>query len=176
MPDLSRRVRVGAARIAVVALALFPASAAAQSADDADLKAIQAHTLTMPKYKQYLDATINLANAAAKDPSLGERLDGFGEKSLAEQVKMLESVPQVRGAITASGLAPRDYVLTQGALLQAAMAHAMTKDAKMTSEEVVQKAGVSKANLEFYQQNEAEIGRLAKEAETRAPKSPPKAE
>ena len=48
----------------------------------------------MPKYKQYLDATVNLANAAAKDPSLAQRLDGFGEKSLAEQVKMLESCPR----------------------------------------------------------------------------------
>ena len=56
------------------------------------------------------------------------------------------------------------------------MAYAMTKDGKMAPDEVVQKAGVSRANLEFYQKNEAEIGRLAKEAETRAPKSPPSEE
>jgi hypothetical protein len=37
---------------------------------------------------------------------------------------------------------------------------------------VAQKASVSRANLEFYQKNEAEIGRLAKEAEARAPKLP----
>jgi hypothetical protein len=37
---------------------------------------------------------------------------------------------------------------------------------------VVQKANVSRANYEFYQKNEAEIGRLAKEAEARAPKMP----
>jgi hypothetical protein len=152
MSALDRRVSLKAARVALVALTLAsaaaPAVAAAQSSSDADLKAIGAYTL----------------------PTLGERLDGYGNKPLGEQVKLLESVPSVRGAITATGLTTRDYVLTQGALIQAGMAYAMTKDAKMPADEVAKKAGVNKANLEFYQKNEAEIGRLAKEAEARAPK------
>ena len=165
-------MRTRSAEFAVIGLSLAAPAAWAQSPAEADLKAINAHTLTLANYKQYLDATVNLANVAAKNPQVVKRLDGFGNKPLAEQVQLLDGVPQVRGAITATGLTTRDYVLTQGALLQAGMAYAMTKDAKMPADSVIKKAGVSRANLEFYQKNEAEIGRLAKEAEARAPKLP----
>jgi hypothetical protein len=63
-------------------------------------------------------------------------------------------------------------VLTQWALIQTGMAYAMTKGSGASRDEVVNQAGVSKANLEFYAKNEAEINRLAKEAEARAPKTP----
>jgi hypothetical protein len=166
------RVRACAVRLAVLVLPLAAPAASAQSQADADLKAISSYTLSIPRYKQYLDATVNLANVAAKNPQLAQRLDGFGNKSLTEQVKLLEGVPQVRGAITATGLTTRDYVLTQGALLQAGMAYALTKAGSLPPDSAIKKAGVSRANLEFYQKNEAEIGRLAKEAEARAPKPP----
>jgi hypothetical protein len=158
--------------LAVLALSLASTAATAQSQADADLEAISATTLTMPKYKQYLDATVNLANAVAKHPGLAPRLDGYGEKSLSEQIELLDGVPQVRGAISSTGLTTRDYVLTQGALLQAGMAYAMTKGSGVPVDSIVKQARVSRANLEFYQKNEAEIGRLAKEAEARAPKLP----
>jgi hypothetical protein len=176
MSDFHRRVRTRAAQLATVALVLITPAASAQSSADADLKAIQAYTLTMPKYQQYLDATVNLANAAVKNPQLAGKLEGSGEKSVAEQVKLIDGVPEAKAAIGAAGLTTRDFVLTQGALLQAGMAYAMTKDANVPTEQVVQQAGVSRANLEFYQKNEAEIGRLAKEAEARAPKRPESAE
>jgi hypothetical protein len=172
MSPLCSRLRAHAARLAVLALPLAAAPAAAQSQTDADLKAISAYTLTMPKYKQYLDASVNVANAAAKDPSLEARFEDFGNKSLAEQIKVMDGVPQVRSAIVATGLTTRDYVLTQGALMQAGMAYAMAKGAGMPVDSVVKQAGVSRANIEFYQKNEAEIGRLAKEAQARAPKPP----
>jgi hypothetical protein len=172
MSLISSRLRARAAQLAVLILPLAAAPLSAQSQSDADLKAISAYPLTMAKYKQYLDASINVANAAAKDPTVEGRFEDFGEKSMAEQIKVLDGVPSIRGAITAAGLTTRDYVLTQGALLQAGMAYAMTKGTGMTVDSVVRKAGVSRANYEFYQKNEAEIGRLAKEAEARAPKQP----
>ena len=172
MSGLSNQLRLRVAGFAVMVMSLAAPAASAQSPADADLKAITAHTLTLRNYKQYLDATVNLANVAAKNPALAQHLDRFGNKSLPEQVKLLEGMPQVRGAITATGLTPRDYVVTQGALLQAGMAYAMTKDAKMPPDSVIKQAGVSRTNLEFYLKNEAEIGRLAKEAEARAPKAP----
>ena len=172
MSSFSKQLRLRVAGFAAIAMSLAAPAASAQSPADADLKAITAHTLTLPNYKQYLDATVNLASVAAKDPQLAQRLDGFGNKSLGEQVKLLEGIPQVRGAITATGLTTRDYVVTQGALLQAGMAYTLTKDAKMPPDSVVKQAGVSRANLDFYLKNEAEIGRLAKEAEARAPKAP----
>jgi hypothetical protein len=170
MSSLSSRARTHA--FTVLALSLTSTVATAQSQADADLKAISGYTLTMPKYKQYLDATVNLANVAVKDERLMGRMEGFGNKPMAEQIKLLDGVPQVKGAIAAAGLTTRDYVLTQGALLQAGMAYAMTKGTGMSVDSVVQTASVSRANYEFYQKNEAEIGRLAKEAEARAPKMP----
>jgi len=168
MPSLSRRVCTHA--ITVMALSLPAGVAEAQS--DADLKAVSATTLTMPKYQQYLDASVNLANLVAKNPGLAESMKSSNEsKSIPETVKALESNPRVRGAITSTGLTTRDYVLTQWALIQTGMAYAMTKGSGVSQEEVVNKAGVSKANLDFYAKNEAEINRLAKEAEARTPKT-----
>ena len=169
MPSLSRRMCTYA--LTVVALSLPSAAAEAQS--DPDLKAVSATTLTLPKYKQYLDASVNLANVAAKNPGLAESMKSSNDsKSIDETVKALESNPQVRGAVTSTGLTTRDYVLTQWALIQAGMAYAMTKGSGVAQDEVVNKGGVSKANLDFYAKNEAEINRLAKEAEARAPKTP----
>lgn len=172
MSKLNSHLPARAVQLAGLALSLAAPAVSAQSQADADLKAVSAYTLTMPKYKQFLDATVNLANAAVKNPQLAQGLEGVGNKSVAEQVKALEGVPQIRGAITSTGLTTRDFVLTQGALLQAGMAHVLTKDAKMSPDSVVKTAGVSRANLDFYQKNEAEIGRLAKEAEARSPKLP----
>jgi hypothetical protein len=167
MSSLSRRVCTHA--ITVMALSLYAAVVEAQS--DADLKAVSATTLTMPKYKQYLDASVNLANVTAKNPGIAESMKSDNDsRSIDETVKALESHPQVRAAVTSTGLTTRDYVLTQWALIQAGMAYAMTKGGSVTQDEVASKAGVSKANLDFYAKNEAEINRLAKEAEARAPK------
>ena len=168
MSSLSRRVCTHA--LAVMALSL-PATVKAQQSD-ADLKAVSATTLTMPKYKQYLDATVNLANVAAKNPGLAEGMKDGGEKSIDEQVKMLESKPQVKAAVTSTGLSTRDYVLTQWALLQTGMAYAMTKQTGASQEDMIKQAGVSKANMDFYAKNEAEINKLAEEAKARTPAMP----
>jgi hypothetical protein len=168
MSSLSRRVCTRA--VTVVALSLGGTAVEAQS--DADVKAVSATTLTMPRYKQYLDASVNLANVAAKNPAVADRMKGSGEKSIAEQVKALDGDPQLRGAIAATGLSSKDYVLTQWALLQAGMAYAMSKGSDVSQDEVAKKAGVTKANLDFYAKNEAEINRLAEEAKARAPAVP----
>jgi hypothetical protein len=170
----ARGVLLRAPRLAFFCLLVAATApvAGAQTSGDADLKAISSYTLTMSKYKQYLDATVNMANVAAKNPQLANRLEGYGNQSLADQIKLLDGVPQVRGAITATGLTTRDFVLVQGALIQAGMAHAMIKSMSVPADSVIKTAGVSRANLEFYQKNEGEIGRLAKEAAARAPKLP----
>ena len=165
MSSLSRRVCTHG--LAVMALSLPVAAEAQQS--DADVKAVSATTLTMPRYKQYLDATVNLANAAAKNPGLAEGMKDSGEQSIDQQVKALESNPQVKAAVTSTGLTTRDYVLTQWALLQTGMAYTMTKGTGATQDDMIKKAGVSKANMDFYAQNEAEINRLAEEAKARTP-------
>lgn len=175
MSSLKTSARLHAAFASVMLTIAVPA-ASAQASADPDLKAISTYTLTMPKYQQYLDANVNIAKAASENPQLAGQLDGYGDKSLSEQIKLLDGIPPVKAAIADAGFTTRDYLLTQAALLQAGMAHAMTRDAKMPDDEVVQKAGVNKANLEFYRKNEAEINRLAKEAESRAPAGPDESE
>lgn len=169
MSSLSRRVCTHA--LTVMALSL-PATPAVAQQSEADLKAISAYTLTLPKYKQYLDAMVNLATVASQNPGIGEGMKSSDDESIASQIKELESHPQFRGAITATGLTPKDYVLTQWAMLQTGMVYAMSRGSGASQEELAKKSGVSKANLEFYAQNEAEITRLAKDAEARAPKVP----
>jgi hypothetical protein len=52
------------------------------------------------------------------------------------------------------------------------MAYAMTKGGGASQEDMMKKAGVSKANMDFYAQNEAEINKLAEEAKARTPEMP----
>jgi hypothetical protein len=61
-------------------------------------------------------------------------------------------------------------VLIMGAALQTGMAHALIKTGAMAPEAAVKKAGVNRANLEWYQQNSAEIERLTKEYQAKLPK------
>jgi hypothetical protein len=158
-------------RTACLALlvATVPVVAASQSPED--LKAYGDFRLNLENYQQYLDATINLANVAVMDPVLSKRLNGLGTQPVAEQVKQLTGFPEARDAITRTGLSVRDFVLVQGAALQAGVAHTQVKNHKLTADNAIKKPGVSRANLEFYQQNEARISRLLQDHEMRKPKT-----
>ena len=78
-------------------------------------------------------------------------------------------VPQVRSGISAAGLTTRDFVLTQGAFLHAGLAYALMKQGGFSPDSVIKATQVSRANLDFVRKNEAEITRLTKEAEAKAP-------
>jgi hypothetical protein len=137
--------------------------------DDPDLKAYNSYQLTLPKYKKFLDAMVNLAKAAEKNPAVGQSLEGAGEKSIAQTVAAYNKVPQVRRGISAAGLTTRDFVLTQGAFLHAGLAYALMKQGGFSPDSAVKTMQVSRANLDFVRKNEAEINRLTKEAEAKAP-------
>jgi hypothetical protein len=154
----------------VVAFHLLSApSLASAQADDPDLKAYNSYQLTLPKYKKFLDAMVNLATAAQKNPAVGQSLEGSGEKSIAQAVASYNKVPQVRSGISAAGLTTRDFVLTQGAFLHAGLAYALMKQGGFSPDSAVKTTQVSRANLDFVRKNEAEITRLTKEAEAKAP-------
>lgn len=172
MSRFLRGLRASALGLTVLTLPFAALPAAAQGKSDPDLKAVTDYTLTMTKYKQYLESSVNIANAVAKDTSMLPRLSGYGNKPMAEQIKLLDGIPQIRSALAAVGFTSRDYLLTQAALLQAGMAHAMTKEGQAPSDKMIADAGINRANLEFYSKNEAEIKRLAKEAESRSPVMP----
>jgi hypothetical protein len=158
-----------AIRLAILVLALATTAATAQSPDD--LKAYGDYRLNIENYQQYLDASINLLNVAVMDPVLSKRLHDLGARPVAEQIKQLNGVPEARGAISRTGLTTRDYVLVQGAALQAGKAHTLVKSGKVSLDNASKKPGVSKANIEFYQQNEGRIASLLRDYEMRKPKT-----
>jgi hypothetical protein len=158
MSDRLQRCR--AILLASFALVALARPAVAQVADT-DLAAISAYTLTMPKYKQYLAATQNLTEAAAANPDA--TMEGEGG-SIDDIVARISAIPPAKAAITSAGLTVRDFVLTQGALLQTGMAYGMMKEYKIPKDSIVKTAKVNPANLDFYTTNEAEIKRLAEEA------------
>jgi hypothetical protein len=142
----------------------------AQTEGSRDLEAYSSYVLTMPKYKKYLAAMVTMAQAAERNPAaVGSAMEGSGELSIAQMVSRFDRVPEVRGAISKAGLTTRDFVLTQGAFLQAGMAYALMNQGNLSPDSVVKTTRVSRANLAFYQKNEAEITRLTKEAEAKAP-------
>ena len=169
MSNLSNSSCVLVRAVWIASLVVPLGAASAQS--PADLKAYGEYTLTLDKYQQYLDAALNLAHVAAMDPQLANRLNVMGNQPLAEQVQQLDQVPEARRAIANTGLTTKDFVLAQGAALQAGTAHTLVKRGKLSPEKAIKRPGVSRANLEFFQKNEARISRLMQDYEARRPRT-----
>ncbi len=163
-----RRVQVVILAVSFHLLA-FAHFASAQSQSDRDLQAISAHQLTMPTYKKYLAAMVNLATAAQQNPKLASSMKESEGWSLDQAVKAYEGVPEIRGAISKAGLTPRDFLLTQYAMLQTGLAYGMMKEQKLSADSAATITKASRGNLSFFQQNEAEIQRLTKETEAKVP-------
>lgn len=173
MMTLCRRGRVLAGALAVALAATLPANLGAQRPDGArDLQTIGAYPLSMPKYRQYLDAMVSLANTAEANPSAFQGLEGSGELSLDEQVALYDKNSTMRGAIAGAGMTMRDFLLTQYALFQAGMAHALMKQYNLSADSVSKATRVSRENLRFFEQNEAELNRLGEEARAKMPRVP----
>lgn len=153
----------------VVTLSLLssPSLASAQTSANRDLKAYGSYRLTMPKYKKYLAAMVNMAQAGSRNPKVLYAMEDSGSLTSDQMVARLNGVVDARRAVTGAGLTTRDYVLTPGALLQAGMAHGMMKQLKISPDSAIKAFGVSRANLEFVGRNEAEITRSMKEAEAK---------
>jgi len=171
MPVLSTRCRAIAVALALPFL-LAPA-AAAQGQADKDLKAISAYTFTLPKYKQLMTAMVNLGNAAKADPKVAGALEGSGNLSLDEMTMRLQSLAPARKAIVDAGLTPRELAVEQGAWLQSGMSYGLMKQYNLTADSVSKATGASKANLEFFRANEAELQRIGKAMEAQMPKDKP---
>jgi len=167
MPSLASRRRAFALALAVPCLL---APTAAQGQGDKDLKAISAYTLTMPRYRQFMNAMLNLGKAAKKDSTLGGVFENSGNLPLDQLVARYNAVPVVKSAITTAGMTPRDFALAQGAILQAGMSYGLMKQLKLSPDSVIKTTGVSRANLEFFGVNDVEITRLNKELEAQMPR------
>lgn len=146
-----------------------PTLAFAQDDDDADSKAYRTYTLTMPKYKKYVAASVNLANARQRNPEVKKALQSIIEASLDEAVAHFNRVPEARRAVADAGLTPRDFILTSGLSVGAKMADHMVKKQGMAPAAAAEESGITQAQLDFFRKNATEIARLEKEAEVKAP-------
>jgi hypothetical protein len=153
--------------------ALVVSTASAQNKGDKDLKAISGYTLSMPKYKQMTTAMLNLGKAAQKDPGISGALESSGEATLDQMIARLNAVPQARKAIADAGLSTREFALIMMSSLQAGMSYGLMKQLHLTPDSVAKTTGVSKANLEFFRANEAELEQMRQTMEAQMPKDEP---
>ena len=165
----SLMLRSGLLLLVLLSSSLSSPTQALTQEDDPDAKAYYSYQLTMPKYKKYVAAMINLVNASQRTPAVDQALETSFNSSIDEAVAHLNRVPEARRGITDAGLTPRDFVLTQGAFVQAGVAHGLVKEQGMSPDSALNMMQVSPANLDFFRKNKAEIERLTKEAEAKAP-------
>ena len=173
------------ARIAFPALLLASCSKADAPAPDAnasqaaierqaeeDLGDISAYRLTMDKFDKYMAAQKSLAvKAASMTPAQRAALEARNDVSdpnqnLDETVKRLESEPVVVAAIRDAGLSPREFMMITMSFLQTGMAAAVAKmHPKANQDSLIRSMKVNPDNVKFYNENEAEITRKARELE-----------
>jgi hypothetical protein len=165
----SLMMRSGMLLLGLIFPSLSNPTAARTQEDDPDDKAYYSYQLTMPKFKKYLAATVNLVNASQRTPAVEQAIDTSMNASIDEAVASFNRVPEARRGITDAGLTTRAFVLTQGALLQAGVAYGIMKEGGLSPDSALKIMPVSPANLDFVRKNEVEIARLTKEAEAKAP-------
>jgi hypothetical protein len=165
-----RALRSRATMLALALPCLLTAPALGQSSADKDMKEISAYSWTMPKYKQLMAAMVSLGKAAQRDSTIGSALEGSGNLTIDQAAARYGAVPPVKQALADAGMTPRQYAVAQGAWLQSAMSYGIMKQYKLTADSVSKATGVSKANLEFFRANEAEIERMGKEMQATMPK------
>lgn len=129
----------------------------APSGSDPTPAEISNYELTMDRMRQWMTASRNLAAAAENEPSL-EPPDA-DEASFSQMIAWYEQHPAARQALRGAGIAPRDFVLTTLAYVQAGMTHAIMG----MSKDVTLPEGQSGRNVEFVRTHQADLERLARE-------------
>lgn len=170
---MKHRLALGAAIAAAFALAIAPlaltaqaspaarrAAAAAQNAQDA--RALSGYTLSMADLRRYGATMQEIGRAIKANPQLEDRFTGTMDESIAQVATRLGGVPQFRPAFAKSGMTPRQFAVTQFALMGTSMAVGMPKGAK-SPEQLVKEMGIDPANVAFMRQHGAEVQALFKQ-------------
>ena len=140
-----------AALIAACAMALLASPFAV--AQDRDAQEVAAYVLTDAGLAKYTKATKNLAALPGSKP--GDCDAGDDSASLDDMAAALDGVPGAKAAIQSAGMTTREYVLFMWSLMHNGLAAwAISQPGGKLP------AGTSKANVEFYQQHEAELQQL----------------
>lgn len=137
---------------ACAAVWLVPCTVAAQ---DADTKEVQGYVLTDAGLAKYTQASKKLAALPGGASGSCEDGDDSESKSLSDVVAELDSVPGAKGAIQSAGMTTREYVVFSFSLLQNGLAAwAISQPGGKLP------AGVSKANVDWYNKHKAELEKL----------------
>jgi hypothetical protein len=131
---------------------LLPGFVAAQ---DRDTQEVMSYVLTDAGLAKYTQAAKKIA-ALPQNPTsdCGEEEDSDSQ-SLDEMVAKFNAVPGVKAAIQSAGMTTREYFVFTMSIFQNGMAAwALTQPGGKLP------AGVSKANVDFYNRHATEIGKL----------------
>jgi hypothetical protein len=130
---------------------------------------VASYELTMDRIDRMYDVQRNLA-MAMKDMSPAER-EAFDAsvdpgESMDEMVRNLESNAVMKEALDDAGMSARDYVTGMFAMMQAGMAAAVIEmRPNDDADSLVREMNASMDNVEFMQQNRAELERKQQELE-----------
>ena len=148
--------------LATLCLVVFAPLAGGAQTVDADLKEIQAYTLTAPVLKQVMTATRTMIGAVKEEGDVA-RLQGAVSnvigKSLTDIELAIEKEPLVAGALKKSGISARDYAKFVVVFLQTSMMHNMHKSGAV--KELPPTANM--ANLKFVESHQTELNALMAE-------------
>jgi len=156
-----------------------PAAAAASGPQapsaqvEADLADVTNYRLSMDKIDKYIAAQKNIgAKAASLTPAQREALQTRNDDSsdpnasLNDMVKRIEAEPMMVSAIRDAGLSPREFTMITISMMQTGMAAAVLKMRPTDNQDsLIREMKANPDNVKFYNANEAEITRKAKEVE-----------
>jgi hypothetical protein len=152
----------------VLAVGLFLPSLASSSAqgDDKDVAEIRSYVLTMDNVKRTYMAMYQLKQASDKDPGLSKSLNADSDddkksQSLSAISARISAYPVVVAVLANNGFTPRQFVVSEMAVLQAGLAAAAVKMGA-AREKLISEGAVSAANLAFAEQHHAELEDLGK--------------
>lgn len=117
-------------------------------------------TLTMQDVERLSTAIRNIRELETREPDVARRMDDQVKTGKVSPQQALANEPRLREAIARAGLTPEDYFQISTSLVQAmTVATMMRPDAgAMRLRELP--PGVSRENVEFVREHEAEIRRL----------------
>lgn len=141
--------------LAACAIALLMAGPS--RAEDPDTREVASYRLTETGLSRYMQATRNLV-PFGKDLSNCDNEDT--SMTIDAMVARLDAVPGVDAAIESAGMTAREYVVFAWALIHNGMAAWLSEQ-----QGAEPPADISPANVAFYKQHAAEIGKLGQEAD-----------
>jgi hypothetical protein len=131
-----------------------------------DAKTLATYRLTLPTLRKIAQVQENMYNMIVANPSLKTKYanvdnaeDDHGPQTIDDMAKRFDRIPEIKRAITSTGLTTREYSVAMLTMFQAAMTLGfMEMDGPMKLKEVP--AGVLADNVTFLKANKAELDRM----------------